>query len=347
MSVEKSTKAVPDLSSEGATELIGSAPKLVGAGDTVLRVISKYGTVIVLVGLIIGFSAAKPDLFPTSTNFVNIMSGVAVTAVISCGLTIALVAGVFDLSIGYVASFAGVLVTGLMSNQHLGIIPAILISLLVCGGIGLVNGLVVTKAGVNSFVATLGVGTIVIGMTFAYSSGIPVSMGVPPSFTEFSLREVLSVPVPVLIAIGVAIVLWVFLERTVLGQNIQAVGGNPVAANLAGISVAKSQSIGLVLSSLGAGAGGILLASSLGSGQTTAGDGYLLSCFAAAFLGSVAMRDGEFHIIGTIIGVITVGVGFSGLAVLGTATYSQYFFNGGLLVTAMALSTVARRLVAR
>jgi ribose transport system permease protein len=313
----------------------------------VLIALSKYGTIVALVVMVVGFSLAEPSIFPTASNVVDILTQVAITGVIASGLTIGLAAGVFDLSIGYVASFAGVLVTGLMANQHLGVASAIVVALAVCGLIGLLNGLIVTKANVNSFIATLGTGTIVVGLNFAYNSGVAVALGVPDSFMSINLTKVLGIPLPVFITAAVALVLWTVLNRTVIGQNVQAVGGNDEAARLAGVRVDRTRMFALIVSGLCAGAGGILLAAKLGSGQTTAADGYLLTAFAAAFLGSVALRDGDFHILGTIIGVITVGVGFNGLAIIGAATFYQYVFNGGLLILAVAVSTVARRLVAR
>jgi ribose transport system permease protein len=304
---------------------------------------AKYGTIIALVAMIVVFSIARTSTFATTANVVAILSAVAITAIVSAGLTIALAAGVFDLSIGYVASFAGVLVTGLMSMQHYSVPVAILITLGVCGVIGFINGILVTKANISSFIATLGTGTVVVGLNYLYNSGGEVAQGIPNSFTAISLNKLLGVPLPVFIVGAAMLGLWVVLNRTVLGENVQAVGGNRVAARLAGVPVDRVQIYALVICAICAGAGGILLAAELGSGAPTAGDGYLLTAFAAAFLGSVALRDGEFHIVGTVVGVLIVGVGFNGLTIVGVSTYFEYVFNGGLLIVAVAGSTLARR----
>jgi ribose transport system permease protein len=292
------------------------------------------------------FSIARPSLFPTGVNIAEIANEVTITGVIACGLTMALVAQEFDLSIGYVASFAGVLVTGLMGFQHLSIAEAVIVTLGVCAGIGLINGLIVTKAGVNSFIATLGIGTAVIGLNYAYNSGVPVTLNLPDRFLSLSVDSFLGVHIPVYLLAALAIVLWIVLNRTILGQHIQAVGGNVEAARLSGVRIHRTKILTFIMSATCAGAGGILLASKLGSGQSAAGDGYLLNAFAAAFVGSVALRDGEFHILGTIIGVIIVGVGVNGLAVIGAPTFWQYMFEGCLLVGAVALSTIAKRIAA-
>lgn len=322
----------------------GSATAAHAWQKRIFHLASHHGTVMVLVGLIVGFSIAYPDLFPTVDNAVSILSQVAILGIIAGGLTIALVAGEFDLSVGYLASFSGVLVTGLMAKQGMPMFAAIIATCLVSLLVGLVNGLLVTKAGVNSFITTLGVGTFLVGLNFAYNSGIAIATGVPESFQNFSIYKVFGLPKPVLVTAAVLAVLWVVLNRTQFGLNVRAVGGSNQAALLAGVHVDRTRIAALMLSSLCAGGAGILLASRLGSGQPTAGDGFLLQAFAAAFLGSVALRDGQFHIVGTVIGALTIGVGFIGLAIAGAPTYFQYMFNGGLLVGAVALSTLARRL---
>jgi ribose transport system permease protein len=174
-----------------------------------------------------------------------------------------------------------------------------------------------------------------------------VSEGVPEAFQAFSLNKWLGIPLPIYAMAVVLLILWVVLNRTEFGLNVRAVGGNMQAALLAGVHVDRTRIGALMVSSLCAGLTGVMLASQLGSGQPTAGDGLLLQAFAAVFLGSVALRDGEFHILGTLVGVLTIGVGYTGLAIAGAPTYFQYVFNGGLLVLAVALSTTARRFRSR
>jgi ribose transport system permease protein len=336
---------VSDMTTVDTTRAAYAAPVAERAlRKRVLHAASHYGTVMVLVALIIGFSISYPDLFPTVDNAISILSQVAILGIIAGGLTIALVAGEFDLSVGYLASFSGVLVTGFMTKQGMPLVLAIAATCAVSLLVGLVNGLLVTKVGVNSFITTLGIGTVLVGFNFAYNSGIAIAAGVPESFQNFSINRVFGLPKPVLVTVAVLAVLWVVLNRTQFGLNVRAVGGSNQAALLAGVHVDRTRIAALMVSSLCAGISGILLASQLGSGQPTAGDGFLLQAFAAAFLGSVALRDAQFHIIGTVIGALTIGVGFTGLAIAGAPTYFQYLFNGGLLVGAVALSTLARRM---
>lgn len=313
------------------------------ASRLALVVVSKYGTLIAMAIMIVVFGLSVPNgAFLTSNNLLNILNQSALTAIIAAGLTMVLVVGEFDLSVGYAASLAGVLVTGLLVKQGLPLPLAILAVLLVGGAIGAVNGLLVTKARVNAVVATLGIGTTLIGLAYGYTSGSPI-IAVPTSFTNITLGRFLGVQNPIWFMVVVLAVLWVVLNRTPLGQRIQAVGANKDAARLAGIRTDTVKIAAFVIAGVCAATTGILLASLLGSGTVSAADGYLLDSFAAVFLGVATLRDGEFHIVGTLVGVLVVNVGFNGLSLLGTPTFWQFIFKGGILVLAVALSTVARR----
>lgn len=293
--------------------------------------------------MIAAFAAAAPTFFFTFSNFVNILNQAALTAIIAGGLTVAVIVGELDLSIGNAASFAGVLVTGLMVRQSLSPLLAIGLVLIVAVLIGLINGLIVSKLRVNSVIGTLGTGSIIVGLNYAYSTGAPIATGVPSGFTNISLGSTFGIPNNILIMLGVLILLWLLVNRTETGQRIQAVGGNVEAARLSGVQVDRIKILAFVVAAVAAALTGILLASLIGSGTTTAADAYLLNSFAAVFLGSATLRDGEFHVPGTFIGVLIIGIGFNGLAIFGAPTFYQYVFQGAILVTAVGLSTVARR----
>jgi ribose transport system permease protein len=308
----------------------------------VLSFISKFGTVLAMIIMLVVFGILAPDSFLTGENLVNILDQSALTAIIASGLTLVLVVGEFDLSVGYLGSLAGILATGLIVKQNLPMLLAILLTLITAALIGIFNGILVTKARVNSVVATLGVGTVLIGFSFGYTQGSPI-ISVPNSFLNLAAGNTLGVHNPIVAMAIVLVVLWLLLNRTSLGQRIQAVGGNPEAARLAGIRTDRIKIAAFVIASVCAAITGIMLASTLGSGTASAADGYLMDCFAAVFLGSATFRDGEFHIVGTLIGVLVVNVGFNGLSQVGTPTFWQYIFKGGILIFAVALSTVARR----
>jgi ribose transport system permease protein len=312
-----------------------------------LEFLARYGTIIALIGMMLIFTIISPDAFPTANNFINVVDQASLTMIIAAGLTVAVIVGELDLSVGFAASLHGILVTGLIVSNHLPIPLAVIIVLGIGAVIGLVNGLVVTKAKVNSVIATLGTGTILTGLAFAYSEGVPIVAGVPDAFLAISLGHWLfGIPNNIVIMAGVLGVLWLLVERTTLGQEIQAVGGNPSAARLAGINVDRIKILGFVISGMCAAMTGILLASRLGSGTTGAADSYLLTAFAAVFLGSATLRDGEFHILGTVIGALIIAFGFNGLSIFGAPTFSQYILQGTILIVAVALSSLGRSIAA-
>ena len=322
------------------------APRRLSPGVRIgLAIFARYATIIGLTLMIVIFSILSPDAFPTLNNFVNVLNQASLATIIAGGLTLAVVVGELDLSIGYAASLHGVLVTGLIVHDKLPITLAIVIVLALGALIGVVNGLIVTKLRVNSVIATLGVGTIIVGLAFAYSSGVPIVAGVPEGFLQLSLgRWLFGIPNPIIIMAVVVVGLWVLVERTAIGQEIQAVGGNPIAARLAGINVDRIKILGFVISAVCAALTGALLASRLGSGTMNAADAYLLTAFAAVFLGSATLRDGEFHVLGTFIGTLIIVFGFNGLNIFGAPTFSQYVFQGTILVVAVALSSLGRML---
>jgi len=321
---------------------IAAPPAAAPRAKAALGFLARYGTIVGLALMIATFSIISPVAFPTLANGVNVLNQASLAMIIAGGLTIAVIVGELDLSIGFAASMEGVLVTGLIVHTGLPIPVAILAVIGVGALIGLMNGLIVTKARVNSVIATLGMGTIIVGLNFAYSSGVPIVAGVPEAFLDISLGRFYGIPHNIIIMVLVLGFLWFVVERTSVGQAIQAVGGNPAAARLSGINVDGIKILGFVVSGICAAITGILLAARLGSGTTSAADSYLLTAFAAVFLGSATLRDGEFHVFGTFIGVLIIAIGFNGLAIFGAPTWTQFVFQGAILILAVGLSSLGR-----
>jgi len=308
--------------------------------------LSRYGTILGLLLMFVFFSIMAPNTFFSRANFLNILSQASLTAIIAAGLTYTLVVGEFDLSVGFVASFIGLIVVGFMSYQGLPIWLSIAAALAVGIGLGLINGTLVTKVRINAVIATLGVGTMLTGIGFSYSA-FPIATGIPRAFTNISLgRVVFGIPNPVFFMAAILLILWVILNRTDIGQKMQAVGANIEAARLSGIRVDRIKLFAFGTAGLCAAITGTLLSSLLGSGTLGVGDGYLLDAFAAVFLGSATLREGQFHIVGTFIGVLILAVGVNGLAIMGAPTNYQPIFKGGILFLAVGMSALARRYAA-
>jgi ribose transport system permease protein len=314
--------------------------------QSVALFLGRYGALIALACLVIYFSLASP-YFLAVGNLLQILNQASLGAIIAGGLTVVLAGGHFDLSIGYMASLAGVITTSLMLLD----IPmpvAILASIVAGGVVGIVNGLLVTKVGVNALVATLGTGSVLIGINYLVSSGVPIAVAADyPGFLEISIGNWFGIPRPIFYMAATTAVLWVMLNKTDFGRNVRAIGGNSEAAMLSGVNVSAATTATFVVAGCCAAITGILLASTVGSGQPTGGDNYTLTSFAAAFVGSTVLREGQFHILGTLVGGVTVAAGFNGLALIGVPSFVQFLFQGLLLIAAVALSSGGRKLIRR
>jgi ribose transport system permease protein len=318
--------------------------RLLGSGEVVA---SEYGTVIALVIIILVFSIMSPDAFFTFTNMREVLTEAAPLVVLSVGLTIVAMVSEFDLSIGYTASYTCLLSAGLMSMEHIPALAAVIVVLVVGAGIGLVNGILVARVGVNSVIATLGMGSVVLGLNYAYTDGAPVVGGISPVFLGLATDSYGGIPLYVLIGVVVVIGALLMLRFSRFGQEIQAVGGNPEAARLAGVRVMRARTGPFVVCGVLAAVTGMMITSLIGSGASDAGDSYLLSAFAAVFLGSATFHAGRFNITGTVVGVLIIQIVFDGLAIFGQPTFVENLLTGGILIVAVSMSSVGRRLLAR
>lgn len=310
---------------------------------------ARYGTLVSLAALLVAFSLARPEVFPTVDNVLNIMNQISILGTIALGLTVCLVMGLFDLSIAAMATLGGYIATLLLVTypDTVGVPAAVLASIVTCALIGVVNGLIVSYLGISAFIATLATGSIITGSVLGISNSKTIITGIPDAFMAIGQGSVLGVSNPILIMLGVGFVLWLLLEHTELGRHLYAIGGNMEASRLSGIAVKRYAPFALAVCAACAGLGGLMAAAVLGAGRPQGvGDTYLLNAFAAVFIGASSLRPGTFHILGTIIGVLLIGVINNGLSVMGVPTYWQYIVQGVLLVIALfsaGILTLRRR----
>jgi ribose transport system permease protein len=300
--------------------------------------LARYGTLASLAALLIVFSLARSDVFPTVDNLLNIMNQVSILGTMAFGLTVCLVMGLFDLSIAAMATFGGQVATFRpVQYPHTISVPlAVLISLAVAGAIGVFNGLIVSYLGISAFIATLATGSIITGAMLGISNSKTIITGIPDEFLVIGQGSVFGVSNPILIMLAIGVILWLLLEHTQLGRHLYAIGGSAEASRLSGIAVKRYAPIALAICAGCAGLGGLIAASVLGAGRPQGvGDTYLLNAFAAVFIGASSLRPGKFHIIGTFIGVMLIGVINNGLSVMGVPTYWQYIVQGVLLIIAL------------
>jgi ribose transport system permease protein len=327
-----------------------SMPQPVGESErrhlNLSGLLARFGPILVLVVMIVVFGAMRPKTFLDWDNFINVLNLSALGAIIAMGLTFVLVTGDFDLSVGYVASLGGVLTAWLTAKHGWPLGAAIVFAIAAAALVGYLNGLLVTVVGINALIATLGVGTIVLGLNFAITTGVPVNVS-NPTLLGFTFHRLWGIPHPVYVMIGVAVVLWVLLNKTASGYAMQAVGGNRVAAEYSGIRVARIRRISFVIAAACAGLTGVLLTSQSGAATVDGGQSFLLPAFAAAFFGSAVLKEGQFHVIGTLLGIFTVQVGFNGITLIGIESYYQYIFQGSLLIFAVGAGARMRLSAAR
>lgn len=323
---------------------IPAAPTTRRTGFAVKDALSKYGTVLFLALVVIGFAAANPR-FMSATNIANVLQQSAVLAILATGLTLCLAAGEFDLSTGSVASLAGILVTGLMVNQHLGGWVAVLITVVVGIAFGLLNALLVSLLRIPSLIATLGTSALAIGVNFAYSGGASIYGALPDGFKMLGQGRLGGlVPIAVIIAAAVVVLGYVVLEKTKAGRYMIATGTNSTAARLTGIHIKRYRGAGLACSAALAAFAGIILASYLGTGQPSGGDSYTLVGLTVVFVGMSTIRPGQPNMLGSVIGVILLGVVANGLNLIGAATWIQQTVTGIILIIAVALAVLKEEL---
>lgn len=306
--------------------------------------LARYGTLLGLVVLVAFFWWRSP-VFMTVSNITNVLTASAILGILAAGLTVVLVMFDFDLSIGFTATAAGMLAAG--TAQTYGMAGGTLAAVLLGTAVGIVNGLLVTRLGISAFIATLAMGQILAGWLLAYNSGAQIQYDLPQDFDTLGTGRIGPLPYLVLVWFGVVALFWVMLEHTPLGRKLYAVGANPAAARLSGISVDRMRLFAFTLCGAAAGLGGLLLASNLNAGNPLAGLGYLLPAFAACFIGAATLRAGQFHVWGTLIGVMILGILQNGLVMIGISPAWSTAAQGIVLIVAVAISGFFQKIGSR
>lgn len=300
---------------------------------------SRFALPALLVLIVIVFSILAPTTFATVDNLRTILSTQAVLALVALAALLTLVVGEFDLSLGAQMGLAALLVPGLCANGTVSIPMAIVLSIAATTCVGFVNGLLVAKAQVNSFIVTIGTAALISALVLAYSGGTVIFDGVPQQLIAISSTQVLGIPMPVIYVAVAATAVWVLLKRTPFGRYIAAVGGSKDAARLSGINTSLVTIVTLTIAGTLCGLAGVVQAGQLGSGNPAVGPAFLLPAFAAVFLGATAYTVGQFNVWGTITAVVTLGTGVAGLSLLGLPSWVEPAFNG----TALLLAVTATR----
>jgi len=313
--------------------------------------VDRFAALYVWAVVILIFSLWVPGTFLTRSTLDSIASSQSIAAILAMGLLVPLACGVFDLSIGYTLGITSIFCSWLMVKEDMNALLAVALTMLLSLAIGALNGVIVVRLRLSSFIATLGTGSILGALTVWICGGEQIVGNLSPAFTKMSSASLFGLVAPFYYLLALCLIVWYVLERTAPGRFLFAVGGNLEAARLAGIRTQRYMFVSLVTSAVVAGFGGLLYLSTIGSSSTTAGPPYLFPAYAAAFLGATQIKPGRFNVWGTFVAIFLLATGVKGLQLTpqlaSTEQWIGDFFYGAALILAVALSISASHRISR
>lgn len=326
---------------QSAHERTPRARGLVSLKAATTIVFDRYATLFLLILLIAAFTFAS-DRFLTVQNLTNLLVVQAVISCVSFAAIIPLVAGEFDLSLGNMIGFVAMVGAVLGAAGYGAIVVAT--TMLVAGAIsGAVNGFLTVKFEISSFIATLGTGILLSGLTFALSNGQVIFSGVPEPITYLGQEKFLGLGITVWLTIALAFALLYLTEHTPFGRKLYAIGGSERVAFLAGIRTGGVKIVAFAIAGLLVGIGAVFALGQNGAANPGYGPDLLLPAYAACFLGVTSYRPGYYNIPGSIIAILLLAVGFNGLNLLGAPFWVQPIFNGAVLILAVVSARAEAR----
>lgn len=324
-------------------EAVDAAPKRMAF--SLLRFAERYALIGLLIAVAIFFSLlpASSEVFPTSANIRILAAGQSVTLLVALAALIPLVAGHFDFSVGAVAAASSVAMAGLMADHRSPLWLCMIAALALGLTVGLVNGVAVSMFGMNSFVITLAVATLLGGGIQWYTQGQAISRGISPGLIDFGALTWAGLPRVLFVVVPAALAIYYILDQTPYGRSLRAIGDNPGAARLVGMPVARYGLVAFAMAGMLGALAGIVLTARTGGATADNGTSMVFPALAAVFLGATAVKPGHFNVLGTVAGVALVSVSVSGLTLAGAADWVNPVFNGAALAAAVAISTYLGR----
>lgn len=313
-----------------------------GFGPWSMQILTRYGLLLLCVLLVLLFSLLSPS-FASMLTLQAILSSKAKIALLALAATIPMIVGKIDLNVGFGIVLWHILAITLQVQYGLSWQMAVLAVLAISALYGLLNGILVALADIDSFVATLGSGTVLYAIALWYSGGRQIVGDLPEEFSALHYTEIFGIPIGAFYVLAVAIILWLITEHTPLGRCMYAVGGNPAAARLNGIAVNKLTIGAFIASSVLTGFSGVLIAAEQGVGQASVGMDYLLPALVGAFLGSTTIRPGRVNVWGTVVGIAILAIGIAGIQQFGGEFWVEPLFNGATLLLSITLAGYAQR----
>jgi ribose transport system permease protein len=304
--------------------------------------LDRFSGLYLWIAFLVIFGIWVPHLFLTQGTLHSVANEQAITALMALAVLVPLAAGTFDLSIGAVANFAAIVAVVLQDNLGWGVGPSIAVAIGSCVLIGAINGLIVVRLHVNSFIATLGMSSVIAAAQIIVSQNGQPNPPISTFWNSLTQHEVFGFQVVVFYLLAIALIVWWALSFTPVGRYIYAIGGNSEASRLSGVNVEKWTWLSLVTSATIAGIAGVLYGS-LSGPSLTFGSGLLLPAFAAAFLGTTQLFPGRFNVWGTLIAVYVFATGIKGLQLVTSAQWLGDMFYGVALIIAVALAVWRQR----
>ena len=291
---------------------------------------------LVVLCVFLGVFPGTSQYFVTVKNLFNVLRQISTNLLLACGMTMVIILGGIDLSVGSIIALSGVLAAGCVSRYNLPIGAAFLVGIIIGVIFGLFNGFVISKTTIPPFIVTLATMNIARGLAGVYTGGSPVRV-VSKEWQWLGAGYAAGIPVPVIIMVIVFIISMLILNRTRVGRYIYAVGGNPLAARFSGINVAKVKFLVYSYSGVMAGIAGIILASRMYSGQPTAGEGAEMDAIAAVVVGGTSMSGGSGKLSGTLIGALIIGILNNGLNLMNVNSFWQTVVKGVVILLAVMI----------
>ncbi len=321
-----------------------------------VRFLRHYGTLMGMAAIVLVFWALLPDTFMTARNWLNITQQVSMLTVVAVAMTVVMVVGDFDLSVGSMASLSGIVAAVLFT---LGWPVPVAVGAALAVGLagGLINGVLVSVIGILPFVATLATLTMYSGAAFILSGGKTIfGRDIPQSFADFAKSGLplgglgdkpVVLPWLTLLALAITGVVFVVLELSTYGRRLYAIGGNAEAARLAGVRVTLLRLTAYGFTGVGAAVAGLMYASRVASANPTQGEGLMLNAIAAVFLGMTVTRHGQPRVVASVLGVLVLGIMDNGLTQLQVDSYVREVLVGLIILLAVSISALGRRATGR
>ena len=305
------------------------------------EIFKKFGLLFVVLIIMVIMSLVSP-VFLTSTNLLNVLRQVSIYGIMATGMTFVIMLGGIDLSVGSIIAVSGVISGSIIVADPNAVLFAVVAAVAGSAVFGLFNGFFVAQFRMPAFVATLATMTIARGFSLVYANGRPYILTSEP-FKVIGQGYVLGIPIPVIILLVIVILMYILLHKTTFGRYTYAIGGNENAAVMSGVKVKRVKLIVHTLNSALAGVAGVILASRINSGQPAVGVSYEMDVIAGVVIGGTSLAGGSGTMLGTVLGIVIIGLLKNSLTLLNVSSYWQQIVQGTIILAAVLLDILTKK----